>query len=265
MKIYSVSIVKNEVDIIGQMLDSACEYADKVIVYDNGSSDGTWEIINQRANDQIIPFKQDHKPYSDGMRAEVFKAFKDELSSNDWWVIQDSDEFFETNPRIFLNENRGDYHHVNGCKVDFCFGPNHSGEGFGEGFKFDRSQMNYFYKTAWSEPRMLLNRSGMIWNEKEVWPRYMGVSCDRVINIRHYPQRSPSQIIKRKSIRAESMKRGGQKFAHWENENFLGQESPIPVSNAKEVFNAVTIANDWKTSTFKKVIYKFLLALNLVK
>lgn len=265
MKIYSLSIVKNEADIISYMLDSACEYADKVIVYDNGSDDGTWEIINQRANDQIVPFKQDHKPYSDGMRAEIFDTFKHELSGDDWWVIQDSDEFYEDNPKEFLKKNTGIFHHVNGCKVDFCFAPDHPQSNFSGDFEVDMKFMNYFYQTAWSEPRMILNRSGMIWNEKEVWPRYMGISCEDVINIRHYPQRSPDQIIKRKSIRDEAMKRGGQRFVHWENENFLDKEAPIPAADVEVLFNSISIANNWKTSALKKIAYRLLFSLKIIK
>ena len=40
-KIYSLLLVKNEADIIRSSLMSAVQWSDKVIVMDNGSTDGT--------------------------------------------------------------------------------------------------------------------------------------------------------------------------------------------------------------------------------
>ena len=45
MKIFAISIVKNEADVIEQNLKEAELWADKIFILDNGSTDGTWEII----------------------------------------------------------------------------------------------------------------------------------------------------------------------------------------------------------------------------
>ena len=42
-KIHAICVVKNEVDIIEACLRSAEQWADRIIVYDNKSDDGTWE------------------------------------------------------------------------------------------------------------------------------------------------------------------------------------------------------------------------------
>ena len=48
-KIYSLLLVKNEVDVIAASLKDACRWSDKIIVIDNGSTDGTWQLIQDLA------------------------------------------------------------------------------------------------------------------------------------------------------------------------------------------------------------------------
>ena len=59
-KIYSLLLVKNESDIIRESLLAAIKWSDKVIVMDNGSTDGTWEIVKEIATQYptIVPFMQ---------------------------------------------------------------------------------------------------------------------------------------------------------------------------------------------------------------
>ena len=44
MKIYSLLVVKNEADIIAHTLTDAARWSDKIIILDNGSTDGTWDM-----------------------------------------------------------------------------------------------------------------------------------------------------------------------------------------------------------------------------
>ena len=75
-KIHAICVVKNEVDIIAACLRSAEQWADRIIVYDNKSDDGTWEVVKGLANARIIPWKQDGKVFQESIRAEVFNNFK---------------------------------------------------------------------------------------------------------------------------------------------------------------------------------------------
>ena len=105
MKIYSLMLVKNEEDIIASTLKAAVEWSDKLIVLDNGSTDRTWEIVNDMASLRpcIIPFAQDGRPFRIGLRALMFDAFKHEMTDDDWWCISmDADEFYVESPRKFL-------------------------------------------------------------------------------------------------------------------------------------------------------------------
>lgn len=74
MKIYSLLLVKNEEDIIVSNLRAAAQWSDKLIVMDNGSTDNTWQIVQDLAKEypQIIPFAQDSQPFRIGLRALMF-------------------------------------------------------------------------------------------------------------------------------------------------------------------------------------------------
>jgi glycosyltransferase involved in cell wall biosynthesis len=51
MKIFAIMVVKNEVDIIAHTLRAASEWCDQIYVLDNGSDDGTWEVVEQMARE----------------------------------------------------------------------------------------------------------------------------------------------------------------------------------------------------------------------
>ena len=44
-KIHAICLVKDEDDIIAYTLEKALVWADYIYVYDNGSTDRTWEIV----------------------------------------------------------------------------------------------------------------------------------------------------------------------------------------------------------------------------
>ena len=112
MKIYAICLVKNEEDIIEYCLRAASKWADKIIVYDNGSTDNTWMKVQEAAKveSKIVAWKSEDKAFHDGLRAEVYNAFKHNLAKGDWWAKLDADEFFMSDPRNFLNSVPKKYH-----------------------------------------------------------------------------------------------------------------------------------------------------------
>ena len=271
MRIYAICVVKNEADIIEYTLRKATDWADKVLVYDNGSTDGTWDKVLSIDDARIIPFKQDKRPYSDGLRAQVFNAFKSELSGNDWWVIQDGDEVYFDNPREFLNKNKGSYHHVNGKKVDVCFNLNEIKElKFSGDFSRDIKLFDHFTPEAWSEPRMIKHRVGMRWLEKKIWPTHMGLVCRSPIKIIHYPLRSYEQIKRRWETRHNMSESGGQLFKHWEKDTWSSYYEQKSLSIQKfndleTVFSEVKMANDFNQPFIKRLIKSILHNSGLIK
>jgi glycosyltransferase involved in cell wall biosynthesis len=49
MKLNAICIIKNEVDIILETLNNALRFCDNIYVFDNGSTDGSWELICSKA------------------------------------------------------------------------------------------------------------------------------------------------------------------------------------------------------------------------
>lgn len=258
MKIFAMCVVKNEADIIHHSINEAATWADKVIVYDNGSTDGTWQKVNNMKSSKIIAFKQDHKPYSDGLRADIFNAFKHELKEDDWWVIQDGDEIYDQSPRKFIENQSGYFHHINGKKIDFCFDLEQLDKlSFTEDFSKDIVLFTHYTPAAWSEPRAIRHRSKLVWEEKKIWPAHMGLVCENAINIRHYPLRSANQIKTRWNTRKDVKKRGGQLFNHWEKEDWRDYYSRKAKDLKKvdydiDTFEKVNFVNDYRQGFFRK-------------
>lgn len=110
-KIYSLLLVKNEADIIRESLLAAMQWSDKVIVMDNGSKDGTWDIVQEMAaqDPHIVAFMQYTGGFRIGLRAKAFRAFRHEMTRNDWWCVRlDADEFLaKTLVRFLQRFQRG--------------------------------------------------------------------------------------------------------------------------------------------------------------
>src|ERR1700745_4493378 len=87
MKIHGLCLVKNEADVLQETLISALHWCDHIYVFDNGSNDGTWELVKELAKQhlQIVPYKQDDVLFSSALRADIFNAFRSNVDSQDWW------------------------------------------------------------------------------------------------------------------------------------------------------------------------------------
>ena len=159
MKIYSLMLVKNEEDIIASTLKAAAEWSDKLIVLDNGSTDRTWEIVNDMASLHpcIIPFSQDARPFRIGLRALMFDAFKYEMTDDDWWCIRmDADEFYVESPREFLQSIPKRFKQVSKASIDFHITEEDVAEfEFSGNFETDKDKIRYHNQQTWAEVRFL--------------------------------------------------------------------------------------------------------------
>ncbi|GGG60944.1 glycosyltransferase family 2 protein [Hymenobacter glacieicola] len=218
MKIFAISVVKNEADIIAANLLAASQWADKIFVLDNGSTDATWEIVQSLASDKIVPYKQDFSPFYDGIRAQVFNHYRWLAQAGDWWCYRlDADEIYADNPREFLPRVPTHHHFVASETIFF----NLTKEDFAGGSAGPASvdEIRYYQPSTWSEARFFRHRPGMEWAAPAHAPKHMGVLHNRRIKIKHYQFRSLDQIKQRVAVRQQAREGGCEGFGYSINED----------------------------------------------
>jgi glycosyltransferase involved in cell wall biosynthesis len=213
-KIHCIALTKNEADVVGLCLREASRWADHIYVYDGASTDGTWEIVKQLESDCIIPWKQDGKVFREGLRAEVFEAFRRNSSPGDWWLQLNVDEFYPESPRTFFSSLASSYSFVWGINVEFVLTQGDIDVlDFSQPFEAIMPQLRHYYVT-WSEPRAFRYRDALQWSLSAAWPIHAGLVAPQRIVFKHYPYRSPLQIQSRLDVRREARARGFEGWAH---------------------------------------------------
>jgi glycosyltransferase involved in cell wall biosynthesis len=261
MKIHGMCLVKNEADIIGQSLKAATEWCDFIYVFDNGSTDGTWEKVLDLAkvHEQIIPFKQEDKPFRDNLRAEIFNSYRSNCSEEDWWCCLDADEIYIDNPQIFLSKVPKDYQLVLSASIVYYF-TDKDLDLYTQNpslYSDDVSIENKirYYLNDWSEPRFFRYNKDLIWNEDDKkntgWPSAIFHASIYPVRIRlkHYQYRSPQQIQKRLDTRRESIDSG--KFLHESRPNWKitlesMKNNPSQLAKGYREANILHAGRDWR-------------------
>jgi Glycosyl transferase family 2 len=222
MKIYAISLIKNEADIIEKNLTEASKWCNKIYVYDNGSTDGTWKIVNKIKSDIIIPYKTEALPYRDSLRQEVFQHFRHELSEGDWVCFKlDADEFYIDNPRVFLSKLKYRISLIYGVNIQYEFTEDNINDSDNV-FSFEKFK---YALVAGCEERFIKYRKNLIWLPNGSLPSHPGVSSEKLIKFAHYQFRSSEQIIKRLNTRKEALESGYKMY--WENDLKKTWESKI--------------------------------------
>jgi glycosyltransferase involved in cell wall biosynthesis len=99
MKVFGISIVRNEVDIIGlNILHHLSLGLDEILIVDNGSSDGTTRVLQQLGMDGRIKWSRNAGPYR---QPEIFTDLAREAYRRgaDWVLPIDADEFWDATNR----------------------------------------------------------------------------------------------------------------------------------------------------------------------
>lgn len=223
MKIYSISVVKNEEDVIKSNLIHASVWSEKIFVLDNGSTDDTWRIVKELAleNPKIVPWKTTDVPFRAGLRAEVYNQFKDISEEGDWWCHRlDADEFYIDDPREFLAAVPSHCHTV--CKDSFEYVLTFEDIeefSFENDFEKNRNKIKYFAKYTYVENRFFKYRKRLTWSSDESFPKYMGVVYNKRIKVKHFQYRSPDQIQKRLDTRNKI--KSEQAFRHIKETRYI--------------------------------------------
>jgi glycosyltransferase involved in cell wall biosynthesis len=217
VKIHGICVAKNESDLMEYSLRDKLSWCDFVYIYDNGSTDATWEIARRCAAadpERILLFRSDTKPFGDGLRGEVFNHFRSKARPGDWWCRADVDEFYAINPRKFLASVPKWHHVVWSVHVQYLFTEVDLARFEATGQSRIPEDLPRHYVANYSEPRFFRHRDRLVWNEKDAWPIHMGISTPRRIPVRHYQFRSPEQIERRLATRREAAAGGYVNFQH---------------------------------------------------
>ena len=261
-------LVKNEIDIIGYVLKEAERWCDKIFILDNGSTDGTWELIQSMKNDIITPWKQYFGEYHDGLRAEVYNEFKDTSTPGDWWCYKlDADEVYAEDPREFLSNTSKKYHWVGKRDINYRITKEDLEEyNFTGKFEEDKKYLKYFPVPCWSEGRFFRFRKNLSWEPEfgSHYPKHIGVMSPEYITVYHYSQRSPQQIQKRAELRKDTLVyKKGLEFAH-ENKDIKSRSFyEFDDGDIEKLKTYPVTSGNFKQNFFKNLIKRFLICLNL--
>lgn len=275
MNIYAIMLVKNEADIVGKVITEAEKWATKIFILDNGSTDGTWEIIQSLKNDIVTPWKQYFGDYHDGLRADVFNEFKSISKPGDWWCFKlDADEIYAEDPREFLKKIPKNCHLVAKQSLDYVITTEdaavHEADFTGD-FEHDVQFLKYFKNPCYSEPRFFRYRKGLKWIKTPYahWPQKIGVLADENILCRHYQCRSPKQMQARIDLRNNTwVKKSGivwktKKETDWHELLKPKSELYYDDGNLEKIRNLEIDRADFKQGFLKKLIKRTLIFLHL--
>jgi len=234
MKIFGNVLVKNEADMIVETLEHAAKWIDRMFVFDNGSTDGTWERVLELAKREprVVPFKSAAVPFRDSLRGDTFNAYRHELTDDDWWCKLDSDELYIDNPREFLAAVPRRHHVVWGVNFQFYFTDRDAARWEADPQAYPphtrAEEALRYYRCDYSETRFFRHRRRLEWKVGSA-PRHLGVVHPRRIRYKHYQYRSPEQINLRLRTRQQAMADGCGTFQGY-NEEKDWREKIVPAA-----------------------------------
>jgi glycosyltransferase involved in cell wall biosynthesis len=204
MKIHGLCLVKNEADVLQETLISALHWCDHIYVFDNGSDDGTWELVKELAKQylQIVPYRQDDITFSNGLRADIFNAFRSNTGPGDWWCYLDADEFYIDDPRIFLAKIPDRFQTVWSAVFAYYFTDR-------DVILYRQDSVRYleipveqrlrYYLNHWGVPKFFRHSDDIVWTRDHAWPETLSRARAYPVRIwlKHYQYRSPEQIERR--------------------------------------------------------------------
>jgi glycosyltransferase involved in cell wall biosynthesis len=220
--------VRDEADIIGQCLGHLLTWADAIYVFDTGSVDQTWEIVQDWAarDDRVVPLKKDPVYFSETrLRGWLFHQARSKMRNGDWFLRVDADEFHHIPPPEFV-KTRLRRHETIAWYQYYDFRLTESEvkawdagrETLADRARPIEQRRRFFTPWVYSEPRLCKYRETMQWPPTVSFPFNSGFVARERLPIRHYPHRDPAQLARRCRLRFVMLQepmREERSFLHW--------------------------------------------------
>lgn len=214
-RVHAILVVKDEVDVVENAVRVAAGFCDRVLALDNGSTDGTYELLLALREQvpQLEAVDRDPRPFFDGIRAKVFHEHRNGAGPDDWWLHLDADERMIGDPRPLLAEVPPAYNIVAGSHHQYYLVPTDA-----DAYEADpagwlarpvEDRIRWCRNDAWS-PRFF--RRIAHWKDTLLPDGPVRIYPEMVAN-RHYQLRDPAQIQRRYDTR-----RGKVGFEHVDRE-----------------------------------------------
>ena len=204
MQLVGLGVVKNEADVIEQSARHALRFCDRIVYLDNGSTDGTWELLQGLAKDgggRIVVAGQELGPFHDGLRGMIYDDLHGSMGDDDWWIQIDADEFLEVDPRpairraVAARRNR-----IRTWQAQFVFTDRdlEDWEAGRDDPALPIQQRRRWYSADWRESRLWRNDPNRSWGDGDsTHPAWADRPYPFALVNRHYQFRNPEQMQRR--------------------------------------------------------------------
>jgi glycosyltransferase involved in cell wall biosynthesis len=215
MRFHCLLPVRDEADIIGQCLKQLLEWADGIYVFDTGSVDETWQIVQDFVgrDKRVIQIRQESVFFSETrLRGYMFHVARQQMRQGDWFLRVDADEFHHIQPPEFVKDHMRKHETVAYHQYyDFRLlqseveAWNRGKESIADRARPIEERRRHYTISDYSEPRLCRYRETMQWPATVSFPFNAGFVARERLPIRHYPHRDPVQLERRCRLRAIMM------------------------------------------------------------
>jgi len=211
MKYHGLLVVRDEADIITQSVRYALTWADWIYAFDTGSTDGTWDILQEIASKdkRLVLYGRESIRIRNDLRAMLFERYRDQAASGNWFAIVDADEFYHIPPPVFVREwLRPEETAVCYQLYDFKLTKQECRRLRSlTAIEIERREpieqrRRHYIPIVFAEPRLFQYRPTMRWVPSKT-PYNLGLIARERIPIRHYPNRDPLQMEARYRLRSQ--------------------------------------------------------------
>ena len=232
MKIFSILVFKNEVDILQYTIDKALVWSDYILIVDNMSNDGSWELINKiyQNNPKILIWGQYGGEFTNTIRQMVFNHYQRLMHYGDWICRLDADEIYIDNPKDFLTALPATCDCIYNKSFQFYFTEKDYEYELANGYQNFDERLKYYLPNH-SEIRFVKYCPYSYWLQNMDWPHSRLYPAAMCIRLKHFQYRSINQIKNRLYDRIHNSGKGH--FAH-EKKEFWNKGIPNYVPSAFE-------------------------------